>query len=547
MEKCFDRRDFVKTAGLATAWALGAAAFTGCAPTAQGESQTLATSGDISWDKEADFVVIGSGTALTGALKAAIEGASVIVLEKAAKLGGTTAISGGQVWAPCNRYAENSDDREAARAYMVKVADGLSTDEIIDTYLDTVNDMVEMVASEAGVEWSVSPRVDYHANWEGASKNTRSLAYEIDGVRSGSHFIQAEAQALEALGGEILTSAAAERLITRPGANGVNEVIGVTVKQGSSTANIKALKGVLIGAGGLGFNWEMRRAFHNIPTHYSMTVPEDTGDGILMGQSVGCQLALMPFFWGEVALHTITDETEYNDGIHSMEFGAYLYQSQPASCFVNRQGRRFCNESSDYDSLAFGFQGQETTGEMRYTNVPAYYICDQSVRETLGDNFFGVKLSDPMPEWAWEADTIEELADKAGIDKDGLVGQIQKWNNDVSTGVDQDFHRGESEFESYNLFRQDGGAAFASIEKAPFYACRIMPALLGTKGGIKVNEKSQAIHVNGEVVPRLYACGNSSGYGAPGKYYTGAGSTIGAGMVAAYNAARDMLTLDPWS
>ena len=62
-----------------------------------------------------------------------------------------------------------------------------------------------------------------------------------------------------------------------------------------------------------------------------------------------------------------------------------------------------------------------------------------------------------------------------------------------------------------------------------------------------MNEKSQAIHANGEIVPRLYACGNSSGYGAPGKYYTGAGSTIGAGMVAAYNAAIDALNLDSWA
>ena len=548
MERSFDRRKFLKASGLVAASALGAATLASCAPNKTGDNNhALHTSGEIAWDKEADFVVIGSGTALTGALKAAVDGAAVIVVEKAAKLGGTTAVSGGQVWAPCNRYSETPDDLEAARTYMTKVADGLSTDAIIDTYLNTVNDMVELVATEAGVQWSVSPRVDYHANWEGSSKNTRSLACEIDGVRSGSHFIQAETAALESLGAEILTSTAATRLITRPGENGVSEVLGIAAEQGSKTLNIKARKGVLIGAGGFGFNWEMRKTYHNIPTHYSMTVPEDTGDGILMGQAVGCQLALMPFFWGEVALHTITDEDEYENGVHSMEFGAYLYQSQPGSIFVNRKGKRFCNESSDYDSLAFGFQGQETTGDMRFTNVPAFYICDQSVRDTLGDSFFGVGPTDPMPEWAWEANSIEELADKAGIEKEGLVAQIEKWNNDVASGIDSEFHRGESEFESYNLFRQDGGAAFAPINQAPFYACRLMPALLGTKGGIKVNEKSQAIHANGEIVPRLYACGNSSGYGAPGKYYTGAGSTIGAGMVAAYNAAIDALSLDSWA
>ena len=81
-----------------------------------------------SWDKEADFVVLGSGTALPGALKAAVDGMSVIVVEKAGVTGGTTALSGGQVWAPCNRYSQTPDDRELARTYMVQCADGLTTD-----------------------------------------------------------------------------------------------------------------------------------------------------------------------------------------------------------------------------------------------------------------------------------------------------------------------------------------------------------------------------------------------------------------------------------
>ena len=537
MNKPIDRRDAIKMTAAAGAAIAGA-----CLPASAFATAPIPDS----WDEEADFVVVGSGTALTGALAAAVEGCSVIVLEKANHVGGTTAISGGQVWAPCNRYSENPDDREAARTYMLRVADDLSTDAVIDTYLDNINDMVEMVAEECGVEWSVSPRIDYHANWEGASKNTRSLSYVIDGVRKGLHFIEPEAARIEELGGKILLSTPARKLVTRLGEDGVCEVLGViAADQDGNELAIKARKGVLIGAGGFGFNYDMRKRYHNIPTRYAMTVPEDTGDGIMMGQAAGCNLKMMPFFWGEQCFHNLTDE-EYADGVHVSSIGTYLYQGQPSSIFVNRKGRRFVDEATDYDSLAFGFQGQATTGDLEFTNVPAYYICDQSVRDTLGDAFFGVAPDAEMPFWAAQADTLEELAEKMGIDPDGLVATVQKWNEDVSAGVDTEFHRGESEFETYNMFKQGDAPAFAPIEQPPFYSAKIIPSLLGTKGGIEVDEVGHALHVTGVVIPRLYACGNSTGYGAPGKYYTGAGSTIGSGMLVAYLAAKDAATLGDW-
>lgn len=80
----------------------------------------------------------------------------------------------------------------------------------------------------------------------------------------------------------------------------------------------------------------------------------------------------------------------------------------------------------------------------------------------------------------------------------------------------------------------------------PFYAAQIVPCYQGTKGGIKVDELGRALNPFGEPIVRLYACGNTTGVGGPGKYYTGAGGTNGPGMVMAYIAAGDAAGLDAW-
>lgn len=546
--KTINRRQFITTAGISAA-ALGAFGLAGCS--GSNPAPASANSGvPESWDEEADFVVLGTGTALTGALKAAAEGMSVIVLEKAKLIGGTTALSGGQVWVPCNDYSTEKDDRSLAKTYMTKVAAGLSTESIIDTYIDRASEMVNFIAEKTGCEWSVSPRIDYHAQWEGASRDMRSLSCVIDGVRSGAHFTQPEADAITSMGGKIMTETPAKRLVSRPTSNGEQEILGVIAEdsKGNEIA-IKANKGVLIGTGGFSYNEDMLNAYHPIPVKGCMCVPESTGDGILMAQAVGANLTMMPWGWGQVNFKALSEQY-FEEKVCSTKVSLYAYQTKPGSIFVNRQGKRFCDEAADYDSLWFGFQGQSTTGDMELTNVPAWYICDHSVRESLadpskGDIFFGVGLDGDLPEWGYTADTIEELAEKIGVDVDGLKAQVDKFNADAEAGTDTDFHRGESEFENYNMM--NSGPTLGGLTKPPFYAAEIVPTYQGTKGGIQINENGQAISTTGNPILRLYACGNTTGCGTPGKYYTGAGGTNGPGMVFAYTAAEHAAQLENWS
>jgi 3-oxosteroid 1-dehydrogenase len=86
----------------------------------------------------------------------------------------------------------------------------------------------------------------------------------------------------------------------------------------------------------------------------------------------------------------------------------------------------------------------------------------------------------------------------------------------------------------------------APLVTPPYYAARHAPFPLGTKGGAKINEKGQVMHIGGGIVPRLYACGNNTGTGGPGRYYTGAGGTVGPGMIFSYLGAIDLATLENW-
>ena len=112
--------------------------------------------------------------------------------------------------------------------------------------------------------------------------------------------------------------------------------------------------------------------------------------------------------------------------------------------WINRYGRRFCDEAASYDSFWYGFgNGRETTGEMLYTNIPAWYVCDQGNRNRnaggdgvatpdSGGNLWGVEAAAEPPEWVLQADTLEELAEQTGFDElatESFLAQVERFKN----------------------------------------------------------------------------------------------------------------------
>ena len=136
------------------------------------------------------------------------------------------------------------------------------------------------------------------------------------------------------------------------------------------------------------------------------------------------------------------------------------------------------------------------------------------------------------------ADTIEDLARQTDLPADELVRTVHRFNEFAAKGLDPDFGRGQS---AYNDCLGDPGyrpnAAVGPLERAPFYATRVLPADVGTCGGVITNEYAQVLDEKDQVIEGLYATGNTTAT-VMGRTYPGAGASIASSMVFGYVAAR---------
>jgi 3-oxosteroid 1-dehydrogenase len=138
------------------------------------------------------------------------------------------------------------------------------------------------------------------------------------------------------------------------------------------------------------------------------------------------------------------------------------------------------------------------------------------------------------------ANTIAELAVKLGVDAGNLEETIARNNEFAKTGKDLDFGRGDTVFDRYyGDEKVEPNPCLAPIVQAPFYGMESYPGELGTKGGIRTDERARVLTEAGEVIEGLYAIGHCSSP-VMGRTYAGAGATLGPATTFAYLAARDL-------
>lgn len=528
------RRRFLGRA--AGAMAVGAAGWAGCRPTAD------EAAAERPWDHEVDVVVIGSGTGLVAGLAARVAGADVLVLEKRKIVGGTTGHSGGVAWVPNNNVmkAEGlSDDREKARRYLVKLAGGQATDELIDAFLDAGPEMADFVQAHSPIRWRVSTimgnNADYHPEWPGAMTRGRSIEPTVDRAGLyGPDLIAGLQRGFEDAGGTLWTETPAQRLIVKHHDETRREVVGVEALREGRPIRIRARRGVHLATGGFEWDYELKRHFLRHPTLYTLGAGGNTGDGLRMAMAVGADLRNL----NEVYAHTVyKEEAEaLRPNFMGATLNAEIEKRVAGSIIVNDRGERFHDEAADYDSTWRSFYTWENWGELRYRNLPAYLIFDGRVRQK--GRIAGASATDPLPEWFVEAPTLRALAERLGIDPDGLEATVARFNANAKRGVDPDFMRGKSHYDRYG--EPDVGITLGPIENAPFYAAEVAPADLGTCGGARVDGRAQVLDPFGEVIPGLSASGNCAGIGSPGASYGGGGGTIGPALTFAYIAGREL-------
>ena len=216
-------------------------------------------------------------------------------------------------------------------------------------------------------------------------------------------------------------------------------------------------------------------------------------------------------------------------------------RSLPGCILVNGAGQRFVNESAPYvDAVHAMYDGHTPQNP----HIPAWLVFDQRYRDRYV--FAGRPPRKPLPRrWyaggaVFRADDFASLAGQTGVDADGLAKTVARFNEFATAGHDEDFRRGDSAYDRYyGDPRRKPNPNLAPLATGPFYAVKIVPGDLGTKGGLVTDERARVLRPDGNAIPGLYAAGTASS-SVMGHSYAGAGATIGPAMTFGYIAARDM-------
>jgi succinate dehydrogenase/fumarate reductase flavoprotein subunit len=295
---------------------------------------------------------------------------------------------------------------------------------------------------------------------------------------------------------------------------------------------IRAKKGVVLASGGFEWNKELSAQFLGGELTHPNSPPGNDGDGLKMAMSVGADLGNMSEAWWCPSV--VVPGEEY-DGVQ-LNRGDFSIRSLPHTIIVNEAGQRFVNEAQNYNDLMKPFFAFDPAAYER-PNLPAWLIIEKRFLDKYALLTYVPGM--PVPEWLERADTLPALAAKLGVDATGLTATVDRFNRFARDGVDRDFGRGDS---VYDHFYGDPDNApnpnLGELVEPPFYALRVYPGAIGTKGGARVNARAQVVRPDGAPIAGLYAAGNVMA-GPTGAGYPGAGSTIGAAMTFGYIAGKD--------
>ncbi|MCI8424744.1 MAG: FAD-binding protein [Adlercreutzia sp.] len=489
MTQELSRRSFLMGATTLGAAALAVGAFAAAPEVAHAdEDDAAASDGAVSATYDCDFVVCGSGTTgLCAATRAAELGAKVILVDPITENG-----VGGN-----SRYVENIGN------VAMGTDNALENVGATDHYYDGLASY-HRYASNAIVTRRYADDGEKVRAWttdfQGVTYNEKGkYDHGPDGMSGGLYAIMTMYQLAQDLGVQFLFDARAYQLLT----NESGAVTGVLCKSRTGEITQVNAKAVDLCTGGFSANGEMFERFTNVP--YERVIARGTmgtqrGDGIAMGEELNAQLHhpeainyCSPILPGH-----------YNKGALTI-CGA----NQADTIFLNQDGRRFCDESVIKDWTLSGNIGSQ--------QQHIFAVIDQAFVEkimtegvvTRRANYF--EPGDPVPQFQEEidkalvrenprvvkADTIEELAEKLGIDPAATKAEVEKYNSYCDGAYDHDFLKA-AEF-------------LRKMETPPFYGFKTVLAFYNTVGGLKVDEYARVIDHDFKPIPGLYAGGSDAG------------------------------------
>lgn len=444
-----------------------------------------------------DVVVIGGGGAgLAAATTAASSGARVLLVEADRKLGGSTALSGGVVYAACTSLQRScgivDDPAAMARYYMA-----------VNQYKLEASLVSRLCHDSAAVfEWLVGLGVGF--------PEANLYVSGVDGIRRGhraaGHGAEIAAALEASLVGKPVETAVATRVrhLVRDDAGAVR---GINVDGEDVTC-----RAVILATGGFGANPAMLAehypdALRHPDLAWYIGSRQCKGDGIAMGLSAGGELSTR------------------NRGLLLLTpgFAKELEVYMPGwVVFVNHEGRRFIDETVEYSVHAEVIR-EQTAGE-------CFALFDEAARLAA--------TGKPAPNWSAErlahfastghvrsAPTLEALAEDIGVRADALAETIAGYNRGCAAGRDDAFFK-EPQW-------------LKPVATPPFYAARVRPAVICWTGtGLRIDVEARVLDRAGRPIPGLFAAGETTG-GMFGPCYAGGGASITNALVFGRVAGRN--------
>ncbi|MCP8687587.1 FAD-dependent oxidoreductase [Marinobacterium sedimentorum] len=557
---------------------------------------------DIAENAVFDVAVIGAGGAgMAAALFAAQQGQRVLLVESTEYVGGTTAWSGGTTWIPNTRHAAAvgaQDSREKASLFLDLAVGERSSRVMRDAFLEAGPKAVGVLEDNTEMKFRPRPfHPDYLSELEGAtlcgraleplpfdgrllggdfklirppipeftvlggmmvdrddiahllrlSKSIKSFGYAMklvlrhlcDRLRypRGTRLVMGNAMigrllySLRNQGASLLMQTQLETLVQDKGA-----VVGLALRQGDVTRRVSVSGGVILASGGFARHPQRRTELLPHPTPaYSPAAPGHTGKAHDLALPLGAHYGetnLENAFWAPVSVRKRTD------GSTAVFPHFLLDRGKPGMITVNIKGQRFVNESTSYHLFGRAmFQANEET-----PCIPAYLITD-----SMGLKKYGLGMVRPggrglkpflQDGYLSCGNTLHELADRLGIDGNGLAQTVSTFNDYAKTGVDADFQRGSTRYERANGDAGHTGPnpCLGALETGPFYAVRLYPGDIGSSAGLVTDTDGRVLGRDNQPIAGLYACGNDM-QSIMGGTYPGPGITLGPGITFGYVTA----------
>lgn len=436
----------------------------------------------------ADVVIIGAGGAgMAAAVTANQAGKTVIVIEKASKMGGNTILAGGALNAVDDGSETAIANKDSVENHYNQTFDG--GDKAGDPVL--VRTLVENAWS--GVEWLKSLGMEFKDGVFTVTGGMWPRAHKPVEPEGTGFFKTYQSYLDSSTGITMVYNTKADELIVE---DGVVTGVKCTGKTGN-TVTAKANNGVVIATGGFGQNVEMRVKYNDITKKWPTldeTIPSTntsgiTGDGMLMAEAIGANLVQM----GNIQLLPLGDPS-------TGSLSGNIEHAVESRIFVNLEGNRFVNEGGRRDEMTLALFAQpETT---------MYIVMDSDTYPEGNElNNFGESIADLVASGrALKADTLEELASLINVPAENLIASVEEYNRYCKGG---DLEGQTDEFGRVLFTDTDG--INNGINDGPFYAAPRVPTVHHTMGGIQINENAEVIDTNGNVIPGVFAAGEVTG------------------------------------